>query len=186
MPRLRGAVPHDRRCRERRDPLLPGSSSARSSPAGTSTRATAGGRARSSTFPRRPGGPRPARAGRPPGGFPDPWVEGDRRRETRSSRTWATSGPTIRGTRRRTAPSCFDPADATGDDQKVLNIFYFNCVMHDFFYLLGFRERGRQFPAGQPRPRRRRERPRRRARLQRAGVRHRHHGDAGRRLAARS
>src|SRR6185436_967023 len=27
-----------------------------------------------------------------------------------------------------------------GDDQKVLNIFYYNCVMHDFFYLLGFRE----------------------------------------------
>jgi extracellular elastinolytic metalloproteinase len=34
----------------------------------------------------------------------------------------------------------FDPADPTGDDQKVLNIFYYNCVMHDFFYLLGFRE----------------------------------------------
>jgi extracellular elastinolytic metalloproteinase len=33
-----------------------------------------------------------------------------------------------------------DPTDATGDDQKVLNIFYFNCVMHDLFYMLGFRE----------------------------------------------
>ena len=34
----------------------------------------------------------------------------------------------------------FDPADATGDDQKVLNIFYYCCYMHDFCYLLGFRE----------------------------------------------
>jgi extracellular elastinolytic metalloproteinase len=34
----------------------------------------------------------------------------------------------------------FDPTDPIGDEQKVLNIFYFNCVMHDFFYLLGFTE----------------------------------------------
>ena len=34
----------------------------------------------------------------------------------------------------------FDPTDAIGDDQKVLNIFYFCCYMHDYFYLLGFRE----------------------------------------------
>lgn len=34
----------------------------------------------------------------------------------------------------------FDPQDPTGDDQKVLNIFYLNCYMHDYFYLLGFRE----------------------------------------------
>ncbi len=34
----------------------------------------------------------------------------------------------------------FDPSDPAGDDQKVLNIFYYNNVMHDVFYLLGFRE----------------------------------------------
>jgi extracellular elastinolytic metalloproteinase len=34
----------------------------------------------------------------------------------------------------------FSPNDPIGDEQKVLNIFYYNCVMHDFFYLLGFRE----------------------------------------------
>jgi extracellular elastinolytic metalloproteinase len=34
----------------------------------------------------------------------------------------------------------FDPPNATGDDQKVLNIFYYNSFMHDFCYLLGFRE----------------------------------------------
>lgn len=34
----------------------------------------------------------------------------------------------------------FDPTDDTGDDQKILNIFYFCNYMHDFFYLLGFTE----------------------------------------------
>lgn len=34
----------------------------------------------------------------------------------------------------------FAPGDATSDDQKVVNLFYYACVMHDFFYLLGFRE----------------------------------------------
>jgi extracellular elastinolytic metalloproteinase len=39
----------------------------------------------------------------------------------------------------------FNPANATGDDQKVLNIFYYCCYMHDFSYLLGFREASRNF-----------------------------------------
>jgi len=34
----------------------------------------------------------------------------------------------------------FNPDNPTGDDQKVLNIFYYCCYMHDFFYDLGFRE----------------------------------------------
>src|SRR5262249_718431 len=39
----------------------------------------------------------------------------------------------------------FNPADPIGDDQKVLNIFYYCCYMHDFSYLLGFREAARNF-----------------------------------------
>jgi extracellular elastinolytic metalloproteinase len=39
----------------------------------------------------------------------------------------------------------FNPQDPVGDDQKILNIFYFNCVMHDFFYILGFREQDGNF-----------------------------------------
>ena len=39
----------------------------------------------------------------------------------------------------------FNPVDPVGDDQKVLNIFYYNAYMHDFFYLLGFRERDGNF-----------------------------------------
>jgi extracellular elastinolytic metalloproteinase len=39
----------------------------------------------------------------------------------------------------------FNPQDPIGDDQKILNIFYFNCLMHDFFYILGFREQEGNF-----------------------------------------
>ena len=39
----------------------------------------------------------------------------------------------------------FNPQEQLGDEQKVLNIFYFNCYMHDFFYLLGFREQDGNF-----------------------------------------
>jgi extracellular elastinolytic metalloproteinase len=34
----------------------------------------------------------------------------------------------------------FNPSDPEGDEQKILNIFYFCNYMHDFFYLLGFTE----------------------------------------------
>jgi Fungalysin metallopeptidase (M36) len=34
----------------------------------------------------------------------------------------------------------FNPADPVGDDQKVVNIFFFANYMHDYLYLLGFRE----------------------------------------------
>jgi len=39
----------------------------------------------------------------------------------------------------------FDPKDATGDAQKVLNTFYFTNVMHDVFYVLGFDEAAGNF-----------------------------------------
>lgn len=39
----------------------------------------------------------------------------------------------------------FNPRDATGDDQKILNTFYYCCYMHDFFYLLGFDEAAGNF-----------------------------------------
>ncbi len=39
----------------------------------------------------------------------------------------------------------FNPADGAGDEQKILNMFYFNCYLHDVFYLLGFREEDGSF-----------------------------------------
>ena len=71
--------------------------------------------------------------------FPNDWV-GDR--DAEGNGVFAhlgDNGPTIRG-ENVNGLLTFDPPDSTDDDQKVLNIFYYNCYMHDFFYLLGFRE----------------------------------------------
>lgn len=75
----------------------------------------------------------------PPEGFPDEWVEGT---ETVGNSVFAhlgDRGEPAEGVE-QDGVLTFDPDDAEGDDQKVLNIFYLNCYMHDFFYLLGFRE----------------------------------------------
>ena len=74
-----------------------------------------------------------------PAGFPSDWVEG---KETVGNPVFAhlgDSGGPAEGAEQDGVVT-FDPEDAEGDDQKVLNIFYLNCYMHDFFYLLGFRE----------------------------------------------
>jgi extracellular elastinolytic metalloproteinase len=39
----------------------------------------------------------------------------------------------------------FDPSDGSVDFLGILNLFYYNCFMHDFFYLLGFREKDGNF-----------------------------------------
>jgi len=74
-----------------------------------------------------------------PTGFPDDWVSDNRAVGNSTFAHLGASGPTISG-----APTggvvTFNPADPIGDDQKVLNIFFYNCFMHDFFYLLGFQE----------------------------------------------
>jgi extracellular elastinolytic metalloproteinase len=75
-----------------------------------------------------------------PNEFPDYWCDNDP--ISAGNSTFANlgdSGRSMQGTVRNDIIT-FDPADATGDDQKVLNIFYFCCYMHDYFYLLGFRE----------------------------------------------
>jgi extracellular elastinolytic metalloproteinase len=36
--------------------------------------------------------------------------------------------------------AAFDPADAFGEDQRIVNAFYGACSMHDLMYMLGFRE----------------------------------------------
>jgi extracellular elastinolytic metalloproteinase len=47
----------------------------------------------------------------------------------------------------QTGKVVFNPTDPTGDEQKILNIFYFCNYMHDFFYLLGFDEAAGNFQA---------------------------------------
>jgi len=72
-------------------------------------------------------------------GFPDDWVEGGSAVGNAVFAHLGDAGPSVQG-QQSGGRVVFDPADDTGDDQKVLNIFYFNCLMHDYFYLLGFRE----------------------------------------------
>ncbi len=74
-----------------------------------------------------------------PSGFPDHWVAANQSVGNSVNAHLDDFGVTIEG-QMRDGVLTFDPADPTGDDQKVLNIFYYNCFMHDFFYLLGFRE----------------------------------------------
>jgi extracellular elastinolytic metalloproteinase len=74
-----------------------------------------------------------------PPGFPDDWVESGSASGNCVFAHLGDSGPTIQGSLQN-GLVVFNPSDPKGDDQKVLNIFYFNCYMHDFFYMLGFRE----------------------------------------------
>ncbi|HED16670.1 MAG TPA: hypothetical protein ENI64_07665 [Gammaproteobacteria bacterium] len=93
-----------------------------------------------------------------PGTFPDDWVASDLTEGNNVEAHLGVSGPSIAGNNDN-GTIVFDPADPTGDEQKVLNIFYFSCVMHDYFYLLGFREADGNFQSdnlgrgGQPRDR---------------------------------
>ncbi len=56
-------------------------------------------------------------------------------------------GPTVRGTQDADGAVRFDGGDEANDDQRAINLFYFNGVMHDLFYLLGFREVDGNFTA---------------------------------------
>jgi hypothetical protein len=80
----------------------------------------------------------------PLSGFPADWVESN---ETIGNSTRATlnfTTTTLQATP-GSAPADFDPALPFGDDQKLLNIFYFCNYMHDFLYILGFDEAAGNF-----------------------------------------
>ena len=74
----------------------------------------------------------------PPGlplGFPEDWVDVDRTVGNTTDAHQGDAGASIQG-QLQNGVVTFNPANATGVDQQVLNIFYYNCYMHDFFYLL--------------------------------------------------
>jgi extracellular elastinolytic metalloproteinase len=79
-----------------------------------------------------------------PSSFPDHWVQES---QTQGNSVIATlgNGGAPGNAALQNDVAVFDPASPAGDDQKVLNIFYYNCYMHDFFYLLGFREQDGNF-----------------------------------------
>lgn len=97
------------------------------------------------TFPRPlsdyPPIPPPANLPQP---FPPDWVDDDESIGNNTAATLGNSPITMTG-QNVNGLLTFDPADSTGDDQKILNIFYFCNYMHDFFYLLGFDEEAGNF-----------------------------------------
>ena len=82
---------------------------------------------------------RPAAPPPLPVGFPDTWVAVDSTVGNSTNAHQQKDGPSFQGTVQGGTVT-FDPADAVGVDQEILNIFYYCCYMHDYFYLLGFRE----------------------------------------------
>lgn len=78
--------------------------------------------------------------------FPRPWVDGVGLLAV-GNNTIALMGDTANsvGGVSTGGELTFDAAQAQGDEQKVVNIFYFCNYMHDFFYLLGFDEQHGNF-----------------------------------------
>jgi extracellular elastinolytic metalloproteinase len=79
-----------------------------------------------------------------PTGFPDDWVSATEADGNSVRAVLDPTGNSIAGTLQN-GVVVFSPADPFGDDQKVLNLFFYACYMHDFFYLLGFREKDGNF-----------------------------------------
>ena len=71
--------------------------------------------------------------------FPDPWVDVDSTAGNSVRAHLGDAGPPIRGKVEHSVLT-FDPSDPASTEQMVLNIFYFSGLMHDFFYVHGFRE----------------------------------------------
>jgi extracellular elastinolytic metalloproteinase len=83
----------------------------------------------------------------PPDGFPDSWVAADRTEgNCVVAQVGDTGQPLIADTDQHGMPT-FNPPDKQGNEQKMLNAFYYNCYIHDYFYLLGFREADGNFQA---------------------------------------
>jgi extracellular elastinolytic metalloproteinase len=82
-----------------------------------------------------------------PVGFPDDWVDVDRMVGNNTNAHQASTGTSFQGQVQPNGEVTFNLANATGPEQQVLNIFYYNNYMHDFFYLLGFREGDGNFQA---------------------------------------
>lgn len=78
-----------------------------------------------------------------PAGFPEHWVSGN---ETAGNLVRAhtdVSGPTVTGSIVN-GTLTFDAAPQD-EAQRVITLFYLNCFMHDFLYMLGFREEDGNF-----------------------------------------
>jgi extracellular elastinolytic metalloproteinase len=79
-----------------------------------------------------------------PPNFPDMWVEADMTVGNCTRAYLKSSGLPFRCINHNGVLT-FDPTDPMSDEQSVLNAFYFSCYMHDYCYLLGFREANGNF-----------------------------------------
>ena len=79
-----------------------------------------------------------------PNGFPRDWVAADRAVGNATKAVLGDTDQTLRGATVE-GRVLFGPKDDNGDDQKILNIFYFCSYMHDFFEMLGFDEASGNF-----------------------------------------
>jgi hypothetical protein len=79
-----------------------------------------------------------------PVAFPDTWVSSSKTIGNSTNAHLDEDGAPMQGAIVNGVLT-FNPSDAFGNDQKVLNIFYYCCYMHDLAYLLGFREKDGNF-----------------------------------------
>jgi extracellular elastinolytic metalloproteinase len=75
-----------------------------------------------------------------PSFFPGHWCSNDRCIGNNTIASLGNSSTTLQGIIQG-GKVVFNPSSGIGDDQKILNIFYFCNYMHDFFYMLGFDEK---------------------------------------------
>lgn len=94
-------------------------------------------------FPR-PVSDYPAMPSTPLTGFPADWVASGRSSGNTTHATLGESPTTLAG-QLQNGVAVFNPTDPSGDDQKMLNIFYFCNYMHDFLFILGFDEAAGNF-----------------------------------------
>jgi extracellular elastinolytic metalloproteinase len=80
------------------------------------------------------------------GPFPDEWLDGDRTEGCFAVARIGPDGDPVAGID-RDGTMTFKVKDTTGDEQKVVNLFYYACLLHDVFYALGFREAEGNFQA---------------------------------------
>jgi extracellular elastinolytic metalloproteinase len=86
----------------------------------------------------------PAMPSTPLVGFPADWVDADKTVGNSTIATLNFTNTTLSGRPNGNVVE-FSPAEQFGDDQKLLNIFYFCNYMHDFLYILGFEEAAGNF-----------------------------------------
>ncbi len=86
----------------------------------------------------------PAMPAMPLAGFPHDWIESNQSLGNSTLATLNFSATTLTGVAQDNIV-VFDPSDQMGDDQKLLNIFYFCNYMHDVLLILGFNEKSGNF-----------------------------------------